>query len=75
MEAQLNRGTNAQNGLIYPFPFHNNSLVCSTTTLCRARMAMRLGTAIRALVMSAKDQTIFNVATDPTITAATHSQR
>ena len=36
---------------------------------------IRLGTAMRPLAMSAKDQTVGSETTDPTMTAATHSTR
>ena len=49
--------------------------VSSTITPLSASSAIRFGTAISPFATSANDQTALSVTTEPTITAATQSQR
>ena len=57
------------------FPDQRYARVSATMTPLRAISATRFGTAISPFAISANDQTAGSVATEPTITAATQSQR
>jgi hypothetical protein len=72
-KAEFHQGT-APHGLV-SVDSQRYVRVSATRTGLRTSRDIRFGTAIRAFVMSAKDQTEGRETTDPTMTAATHTQR